>query len=94
MESGSEVTFLRQLAQRGFGPGFESLRFGFALLLPQVLPDVGGLAVDFAFDVVKPADAIERLLSDLGLGGRPDVMEVPAQQAASRNCRLPSVSEA
>ena len=49
------------------------------MLLPCGLAQVGGLAGDPPFDIVKLPDPVERLPRDLGLRGLPDIVEVAPQ---------------
>jgi len=50
----------------------------------------GGLADDIAFDVVEPADPVERVLRDRRTGRFPDIVEVAAQMCPARSLADPN----
>ncbi len=78
-ERAGEVPFTGDPHDSAFGPGEEGLDLRGAVLLPRREAYLGGLPVDFTLNVVKRADAVERLTRDSGFRLVPFVMEVTPQ---------------
>ena len=62
------------------------------MLLADGEADVGWPAGDLTLDVVEGTNAVQGLAGDLGLGLRPDVMEVPAQMCPAAGLTEPGGS--
>ena len=63
--------------------------FGLLCVLARGKPQIGRLARDLAFDVAERADPVQGFAGDLGVGCRPDVMEVTPQMRPTRRLTEP-----